>query len=380
MATVIRPYTEDWVPAVKAFNRRLLQAGAALSFPDSHVPKWLPKVNGCQLYHEYYLATEDDAVRGAYILKYQPFLVGGQVVSLAQFRLPISEGQIDKQFASLGAQLYLDALRKHPHLFTIGIGGYHETFAKLLISAGWSTCAVPFYFRVLRPARFLRNIVYLRTSLPRRLALDAMAASGLGTLAVHAYQYLRTRKQPKDTSQFAYSEVPAFAAWADDVWQVAQGGYSLIAVRNAEILNLLYPASDPRWTRLKVTAGDRVVGWAVLLNIPMQGHNYFGNMRVGSLVDCLAVGGMESKVTRAAMDYLKRHDSDIVVTNQSHMQWCSALEAAGLYQGPSNFIFAASKKVSAVLQPFEEQKDRVHMTRGDGSGPENLLAASHPIW
>jgi hypothetical protein len=46
MATVIRPYTEDWVPAVKAFNRRLREGGAALSFPDSHVPKRLPKISG----------------------------------------------------------------------------------------------------------------------------------------------------------------------------------------------------------------------------------------------------------------------------------------------------------------------------------------------
>ena len=38
-----------------------------------------------------------------------------------------------------------------------------------------------------------------------------------------------------------------------------------------------------------------MVGWAVVLYVPMQGHNYFGNMRVGSLIDCLALPGMREQ-------------------------------------------------------------------------------------
>ncbi|HEX3727108.1 MAG TPA: hypothetical protein VHV08_12725, partial [Pirellulales bacterium] len=108
---------------------------------------------------------------------------------------------------------------------------------------------------------------------------------------------------------------------------------------------------------------------------PMQGHNYFGDMRVGSLIDCLALPGQENKVALAAMRYLSGHAADIVVTNLSHRSWRLALESAGFWEGPSNFIFAASKKVSAQLEPFEENKHRLHMTRGDGGGPQNLLAA-----
>ena len=94
----------------------------------------------------------------------------------------------------------------------------------------------------------------------------------------------------------------------------------------------------------------------------MENHNYFGNMRVGSLIDCLALPGHESKVTGAAMQFLKRSGADIVVTNLSHQAWRPALETAGFYQGPSNFIFAASKKVAALLDPFERHKENVHMT------------------
>ncbi len=157
--------------------------------------------------------------------------------------------------------------------------------------------------------------------------------------------------------------------------QSAAADYIMMAVRDSTILNILYPASDPRWIRLKVCFEDRPVGWAVVLNVPMQNHNYFGNMQVGSLIDCLALPGMESKVTLAVMRYLETHRADVVVTNLSHHRWRAALEAVGFYEGPSNFIFAASKKVSALLNPFEENKEKVHMTRGDGGGPQNLLAA-----
>ena len=44
MAIAIQPYTEEWIPAVQAFNQRLAAGGIApeFHFPDSHVPKWLP--------------------------------------------------------------------------------------------------------------------------------------------------------------------------------------------------------------------------------------------------------------------------------------------------------------------------------------------------
>ena len=184
MGIVITPYTEEHVEAVKAFNVRLRAGGASLVFPESHIPSWLPRLDGRTIYDEYYLALDDSVVRGAYILKYQPFFVGGELMPLVQYRLPLSEGYIDKQFAPVGVQMYLDAVRKQPNLYTVGLGGYDEPVAQLLIKAGWQTSLVPFYFRVLNPAAFLHNIVYLRSSPLRRIALDAMAASGLGYLAV----------------------------------------------------------------------------------------------------------------------------------------------------------------------------------------------------
>ena len=53
--------------------------------------------------------------------------------------------------------------------------------------------------------------------------------------------------------------------------------------RDAATLDQLYPPSDPRFLRVRA-----VGGWAVLLDTRMQDHKQFGDMRVGTIVDCLA--------------------------------------------------------------------------------------------
>jgi hypothetical protein len=64
---------------------------------------------------------------------------------------------------------------------------------------------------------------------------------------------------------------------------------------------------------------------------------------------------------------------DLIVSNQSHHLWGRAFEQAGFLSSASNFIFAAGKKLSALLQPFAENQSRMHFTRADGDGlPRNF--------
>ena len=84
----------------------------------------------------------------------------------------------------------------------------------------------------------------------------------------------RTSASP--TAGLEASLADGFGPWSDEIWETSKNEYSLIAVRDAKTLNILYPASDPRWIRLKVSHAGRVVGWAVVINVAMRGHNYFG--------------------------------------------------------------------------------------------------------
>jgi hypothetical protein len=80
-----------------------------------------------------------------------------------------------------------------------------------------------------------------------------------------------------------------------------------------------------------------------------------------------------TSVVKAATQALEKDGVDLIVTNQSQHAWCSAFEKSGFLKGPSNFIFAASKKFTELLQPLEENRPSFHITRADGDGlPANF--------
>src|SRR5678815_6030997 len=74
----------------------------------------------------------------------------------------------------------------------------------------------------------------------------------------------------------------------------------------------------------------------------------------------------------AAAAALQERGVDLIVSNQSHAAWAAALAGCGFGTGPSNFIFAASKKLAALLDPWSAHVGRIHLTRGDGDGPIHL--------
>src|ERR1700730_3908188 len=103
----------------------------------------------------------------------------------------------------------------------------------------------------------------------------------------------------------------------------------MIAVRDSETLNILYPASSNRFLCYKVTHGSTVLGWAVLLDTQMRDHKHFGNLRVGSIVECLALPEQSFAVVRAATQLPEARGADLIVPNQSSAAWGTALQSAG---------------------------------------------------
>ena len=146
----------------------------------------------------------------------------------------------------------------------------------------------------------------------------------------------------------------------------------MIAVRDGITLNILYPSKNERFIRLKVLRNDKIVGWAVVLDTSMTNHKQFGDMRVGSIVDCLSLPEDTLEIIVSATEFLTGKGVDIIVSNQSHTSWCSAFKNAGFMKVPSNFIFAASKRLTELLHPFDLNKSNIHLNRGDGDGPIHL--------
>ena len=372
MQTFIREHAEEHTEAVRRFNDRLKAGGERTQFPTSPVPKWLPKLDGRRIFQQHYLVLDDQGgVRGAYILKHQDFWIRDQVVGIADLHLPVSEGVVNRSYPQVAVQLLRDAMRRQPLLFGLGMGGYGESLARLFAAAGWSMFSVPFYFRILRPTKVLRNIVHLRRRPGWRLPLDILAATRLGSLGIKTIQAIRSPRARCDPA-VGMEVVEEFSAWTDDLWDLCKSQYGMCAVRDSKTLRILYPASDPRFIRLKITKQKRTIGWAVLLDTQLADHNHFGNMRLGSIVDCFGATTDALPVVSAARECLETRGVDLIVSNQSNAAWRLAFQQAGFLQGPTNFIFTSSPKLTELLSQKSVKNEELHFNRGDGDGPINL--------
>ena len=122
---------------------------------------------------------------------------------------------------------------------------------------------------------------------------------------------------------------------------------------------------------MRVSRNGTAIGWAIIGE--RRKDPKFGQMRLGSIVDCWAMPENAPAVVRAATQALEKAGVDLIVSNQSYHVWCRAFERGGFLKGPSNFIFAASRKLAELLQPLEENRDSFHITRADGDGlPANF--------
>lgn len=372
MPLTINEYAAEMTEEVVRFNERLRANGVQAAAPTSPVSQWLPKTAAAQLFQEYYLASDENSVvRGAYTLKHQPFEIGDKAVPIAFYHEPLSEGIVEKAYGVVGLKLLLDALRRRPLLYCLGMGGFETPLPRMLAGLGWQLASVPFFFRVAKPSRFLRNIRYLRRSAPRRTACDVLAFSGLGWLLLKSVQAIRSRTVV-DRERVDVAIVDDFGDWADELWNMHKNEYGMCAQRDCATLRLLYPSSNKRFLRIRLSEGDRTLGWAVCLNTQMSDDKYFGGMCIGSIADCFGSLADTGKVIAAAATILQERGADLIVSNQSHAAWGKALVDAGFFRGPSNEVFATSKKLTHLLNDSRVPGDGIHLNRGDGDGPIHL--------
>ncbi len=376
MAIVIQPYRPEHEPAVAEFNQRLRQAGEDenLVFYRWAEPRWLPRSAESRIYNEFFVAVDGGMVRGGYALKTQDFFFpDGQIRSIGYYHHPLSEGIVNKAHAIVGTLLLRDAMQRAPLLYCLGMGGYENPLPQMLVRLGWAHCQVPFFFRVVNPSRFLRNMETLRSSASRRFLMDLAAFTGVGWAGSKLFLGYRALVAPRSRG----AECREVAGFEDDfgsvqsLWEQARQTCSFTAVRDAEALRILYSPEQTHLTRIVMERNGTAIGWAVVGERRKDAK--YGNMRVGSVVDCFALPGEWFSVVRGATGTLERQGFDLILSNQSHQAWGEAFKTAGYLPGPSNFIFAASKKLAELLAPFEEARPRMHLTRADGDGlPANF--------
>jgi hypothetical protein len=372
LAIVIQPYLREHEQAVQEFNRRLQESSGDpdLVFSQTATPRWLPPAPGQPVWNEFFVAIEGSTVRGTYALKQETIWLREKGLQrIACYHHPLSEGIIDRSYASVGVLLARDALARQPFLYALGMGGYDRPIAKMLKALGFSMTLIPFYFRVVHPSKFFWEMQALRQTRWRAMLMNIAAASGAGFVAIKSVQAASRFRRGR--ASFETEEISEFSDWAEDLWHTGMSSVSLATVRDANTLRLLYPKTMAT-KRLRVSSNGVAVGWAIVGE--RRKSAAFGQMRVGSIVDCWAAAPEDTaSIVRAATAHLEKLGVDLIVSNQSHQAWRNAFERSGFLKGPSNFIFAASKKLRELLQPLEENRDTFHITRADGDGlPANF--------
>jgi len=365
----IVPYTSCEAEGARAFNARLAQVRPASEFL---LPESPPEEAGPDraIRAVYYLAREDDAVRGGFVLGDYPAWLNATPITATVCIAPLSEGIIDPKYAMLSMQ-FVRFLRAHnPYGFASGMGSPINPYPRLLRAAGWTVLPIPFFFLVCRAKRFLRQIGPLRSSQARRLIGGVAAWTGIGA-AVTRTAHARGLLARGDRADLSIETATEWGAWADELWENAQAHFSFAIARDRRTLEDLYPASETRVIRFLVRRGGRAVAWAAALNTQMRGDHYFGDLRVATILDCMGDPKSLTGAVGCVSAALREAGADLIISNQSHRLWRNAFRRNGFLPGPVNYCLGISKPIADGVQSGDGLA-AIYFTRGDGDGRMHL--------
>jgi hypothetical protein len=362
MAIRVSPFLQRYEAEVREFNNRVRGSAGTFEFPETAMPEWLPPAAGRSIFQERFLAMENGEVRGAYALKRQDFSFNGVAASIACYHSALSEGVAEERYREDDDQLLADALAREPFLYTLEAERAGRTPALAAQTSEWRQTLVPGYFHIVHPAAFLRNMETLRTTGWRRFLLSLSALTGLGWAGVRLHQRMKAKPRPSPHASVDFFDV--FGAWLDDLWTKCAPRYPFLAVRDSATLGILYPGG--KFLRMKIASGGATIGWAIAADTQMQWNREFGDMRLGSLIDCLALPEHAPQVITAVRRVLERRGVDLIVCNHSHPVWRQALRGAGFLDGSFDLAFRASGPLTEKLEEIDAA-DNLFLTRGDGN-------------
>jgi hypothetical protein len=361
-------YGTEHVVAARAFNERMRAAHATTPFllpeaastpsPDGTTPP---------VAQQQYIVLEREAVRGGVIVQQHQHWMAGETRIAWNLQAPLSEGIVDRRYSCVAGFLMNELLRRNALLYSVGMGSAALPYPRLLRALRWRLDEVPFYFRVCHARTFLREARALRSSTSRRVLFDLAALSGIGPLGIRLLQ--EARRASLTGGPAVSQQISAFDTWADEVWQEARPDYGWCAARDQSTLSCLYPEKLDR-LKLRVQLRGKTIGWAVALVRDLRDHKYFGSLRLGMIVDCMAPQQYAPYVVRAAAAALEDIRVDLIVSNQSHGAWRAAFKRSGFLSGPSNYLLGVSPGLSASMRARD--CELAHVNRGDGDGTVNL--------
>lgn len=350
-----------------AFNARLRAAGIEFQSPSRLAELTTPVSPGPPLWAQVWVARDEETVRGGFILKHERLFLADSTVDVGNFQLPLSEGIVDRRYATVAFDLVRTALRENSRLYSLGMGGTHRPLPRLLGRLGWTVESVPFFFRVIRGGAFTRNIRALRTSKLRQALFDAAALTGIAGAVTACWRVAARATGKASRRSMSLTPVPEFDERVNAVFHACKPSFGGMLDRRSESLNLKFPRSDARLARFLIEKEGRCIGWLIVTVTRLHDHRQFGSMCLGAIVDGLMPLEFTDPAIALLSDIMIRMGVDTIVSNQSHSAWCRALRRNLFLPGSSNFVLARSPEFATGVLLSD-----LHVNRGDGDGPINL--------
>lgn len=352
MAYTLAEFQECHVPAAQAFNQRMLAAGG-----HTEAGFLLPEHPNSGSRIQHYVVLEQDAIRGGCLIETRRHWLAGAETEVWNIQSPLSEGLIDRAHSNVAVYMMRTLLKRQPLLYGVGMGSELRPFPRLLKALGWRVTQVPFFFRVLRGNRFLREVRVLREPRWRNVAANLAAATGAGAVA---FGLLHWRPPVRGAIP---KPVSNFSARTDALWVQERERWAFAAVRDSAALNDVY---GPTFSgqRLELEDGS---AWAATTLADFDRHHHFGTLRVATIADLIAPLAHLPAFVERLVERLRTEGADLVVSNQADPAYQSALRQRGFLPGPSNFLLGASRGLVDRIDGGP-----IHLNRGDGDGLINL--------
>lgn len=370
MSLEIRRYRPTDALAIDQFNIRMAAGGVSHRLYPENEHELSGKTDDPR-FTRLLVAARDGVIHGGVWLTSQSLRLAGTTIRASWIKYPVAESLIDPAHAGIPAAIVLHMTRAEGTLLSLGLGGRQTAFARILDGFKWSGSTVPFYFRIVRPARVLRHLRFVRSSRLRAAVMDVLAGTGLGAVGFGIFRGLQRLGRPTPRISCSVTEVDQFGSWTDRLWDMHCDRYSLVSMRDQATLNDLYPSRFPGLSRLRISDSGRDLGWACTTRMDLRkgaGHRVFGRLVVGCIADCFSSPEDATTVVGAATRALLASGVDLLVSNQSHPAWGRALQSWGFMKGPSNFAFYRPPAIQQVLDDHDNDC-HIHITRGDGDGP-----------
>jgi hypothetical protein len=316
------------------------------------------------------MAMEDSEARGGFLLMDQLAWLNGALCRANNYQSILSEGICNRKYGLVSVHMLKYIEQTAPYAFTVGMGDAQNPLPRLLKASGWTLRAVPFLFRIQNVRDVLRELRAFRQNTYCKTVTQAVSISGIGWIGVRLLQSraLVGRSRSKGLN---LDNISSWGPWADELWEKYRSQCSFAIVRDRSMLNDLYPLPNERLKAVLVSNGSAPIGWATWLDTSMRNNKYFGNLRVVTILDCVAAPELIDAFVRRITIHLEQSGADLVISNQSHFLWTTAFRKAGFLPSTSNYFLATSKQLSAAILAAGGE-ERVHLTRGDGDGRIHL--------